>query len=517
MMVTQLYRWFAQSACRYPGHPALEVRRRCFTYADLQRCADYLACRLAATQRSPLRRVAVLATRSPTAYAGYLAVLSVGATVVPLNPAFPSARNVMTAELCGIDAVIADDDGVAQLDAVVNRTNAYPIDMSGDRWQAGLTTACHPGEARMAGAEDLAYILFTSGSTGRPKGVPIQHINICSYIEFNLHRYAVSPGSRWSQNSELTFDASVLEMFLAWGGGGTLVVPQRRDLLALTRFLGDEAITHTLIVPSAVSLACRMRALKENSLPALRYTLFGAEELTARQALAWRAAAPSSRIENLYGPTELTISCAAYELPADHSRWPSTSNHTIPIGTIYPHMEYRIIGEDGRQRNIGELYVRGIQRFPGYLLGADNIGRFYSIDDSGAAPFKDTTPLTSAQWYRTGDRVAVEGGQLVFLGRTDQQIKLHGHRVELGDVEAALRGHPDVVEVAVIFLPSGENSGSLLAAYTGARRCADELRRIAESALPPYMLPHKIVWVPQLPQGANGKLNRRKLAGMITE
>src|SRR5262249_18187281 len=147
--------------------------------------------------------------------------------------------------------------------------------------------------------------------------------------------------------------------------------------------------------------------------------------LTLDQARAWAAAAPASAVENLYGPTELTITCTAYRLPGDVERWPRTPNGTVPIGRPLPHPQAMVTAG-------GQLGVRGPQRFDGYLEPNDDEGRF--VDD----------------WYRTGDRVAWHDGELVHLGRTDEQVKIGGHRIEPGEVECALREHPAVDEAAVL-------------------------------------------------------------------
>ncbi len=346
---------------------------------------------------------------------------------------------------------------------------------------------------------DLAYILFTSGSTGTPKGVPVRHSNVIAYLDHVVPRYGTGPGSRMSQSFDLTFDPSVFDMFVAWTSGATLVVPDRRELLAVSEFVERRGITHWFSVPSVVSLAQRLRRLRPGCMPGLRWSLFAGEQLTLAQARAWRAAAPNSEIENIYGPTELTVTCTEFRLP--DGSWPDTANSTVPIGRVYPRLEHRILDE--------ELVVRGPQRFPGYLDPVDNAGRF--VDDDGVV-YDGSGPLTDAHWYRTGDRVARQDGELVHLGRLDQQVKVQGYRVELGEVEAALRALPGVEDAVVLAVPDRSGHIDLFAAYTGAATdCGDLLDRLRQR-LPAYMIPRTATALDALPLNANGKIDRRALA-----
>ncbi|MFC7588064.1 inositol monophosphatase family protein [Nonomuraea antimicrobica] len=353
-------------------------------------------------------------------------------------------------------------------------------------------------------------MLFTSGSTGRPKGVPIRHRNLSEYVAASLERYALTPECRVSQHYALTFDPSVLDMFLAWGSGATLVVPSREEELTPISFVNERGITHWSSVPSVISLARRMRTLTPGVLPGLQVSIFAGEQLTLDQATAWADAAPGSVIDNLYGPTELTITCTAYRLPSERSAWPRTPNGTVPIGRPLPHLEavVRASGEDGGE---GELCVRGSQRFPGYLDPRDDEHRFLK----GAPP--DLAEVAGrpadGDWYRTGDRVRWWEGELLHLGRIDDQVKVRGHRIEPGEIEGVLRGHDGVAEAAVVPVEAdGDGGVEIHAVYTGLQGLGDDLRAAVEAVLPPYMTPSGVHHVPAMPVNENGKTDRRRLA-----
>ncbi|MFQ6143697.1 AMP-binding protein [Streptomyces seoulensis] len=503
--------WFARTAAAFPAATALEIGDTRLTYAQLTALADHVAHGLLERGGSGAapRRVGLLTGRTVVAYAGYLAVHRVGAAVVPLGPAFPLARNARVSAAAQLDVILTDGscDHGADLPAPALTLTAGDL--------LALTATAPPDVPEPAtDPDDLAYLLFTSGSTGEPKGVPIRHGNVCAYLEQAVPHYGPGPGDRVSQTFDLTFDPSVLDLYAAWGTGATLVAATRGDLLRPVRFAAARALTHWNSVPSVISLAERLRALKPGSLPGLRRSMFCGEPLTLRQARAWARAAGNSTVDNAYGPTELTVTCTGHRLPRDLDAWPDTPNDTVPIGPLHPALEGRLLD--------GELCVRGPQRFAGYLDPADDAGRFLAPDGS---PYDPRTPLTQAHWYRTGDRVtapsaaAVDGPlppgtPLTHLGRVDQQVQVHGYRVELGEVEAALRNLPGVLDAVVVALPTPDGSVELAAAHTGAPGAGDprsELRR----RLPPYMVPARVTAVASLPLNANGKVDRAAVERLL--
>lgn len=500
-----MYGHFARTARRHPDALALEVGGAAYRYAELEALSGRLAGVLVAARGgAPPRRVGLLASRTVTAYAGYLAVQRLGATVVPLNPAFPTARNADIAERAGLDLVLAEDDGSgAGLPVPV-----VPVDAGGPDPRLARATA---PPVRPVPRDAICYILFTSGSTGTPKGVPVRHRNVAAYLEHVIPRYGLGVGSRLSQTFDLTFDLSVFDLFGAWASGGTVVVPGPHDLLAPARFVARERITHWFSVPSVVSLAGRLRGLTPGSMPDLRWSLFCGEPLTHRQAAAWRAAAPASVLENLYGPTELTLSCTQYRLPADGAGPAADPGETVSIGTPYPGLEHLVVDEAGRPAAEGELCVRGVQRFPGYLDPDDNRERFVEFADGVATVVREAAEPGEHLWYRTGDRVRTADGQLRHVGRLDQQVKVRGFRVELGEIEAELRRGPGVRDAVVVVTTGPGGDAALQAACTGDGVDTDRLLAALRERLPAYMVPEAVTCLAALPLNANGKTDRKDL------
>ncbi|TDC35561.1 D-alanine--poly(phosphoribitol) ligase [Kribbella albertanoniae] len=490
-----LYDWFRSSAERFPDLVALEVGEQRLTYAQLQQIvkavgADGLA------SVAP-RRVGLVARPTIATYAGYLAAQRLGAAVVPLSAGAPAAYVETLAELADLDAVIDAGPEPAPARSVAKLVlSGLTLHRSGRRQRANGSPE----------PDDLAYILFTSGSTGSPKGVPIRHRHLTEYIPYCVRRFDVQPGDRFAQTFELSFDPSVFAMFVAWAGGATVVVPDRDDILAPDTFVSRRAITHWFSVPSVISLAHRFGALRPVSMPGLRWSLFAGEQFTVQQAGTWAAAAPGSVIENLYGPTETSITCTGYQLPSDRDRWPRTSNHSVPIGQPHPHLEATVLGDAGPSAR-GELCIRGSQRFDGYLTPTENQGRFVRITPGRIERLAQAP--TAQDWYRTGDLVGWENGELVHLGRLDDQLKVRGHRVEPGQIEGTLRGLTGIENAVVV-----ESNGALHGFYTGHSRdpaaLLTELRRL----LPPYLVPISVRRLISFPTTANGKIDRHRLRAL---
>lgn len=499
-----LYRWFADSAERAPHAPALEIGQDMLTYGRLRERADAVATGILAANggRVP-RRVALLASRSLTAFAGYLAILRLGAVVVPLNPGHPVYRNELICGSVELDVLVADEHGVAQV-AELGATACAVLSWSDDDVRAAEVGKLPAADL---GPEGTAYLLYTSGSTGRPKGVPITHANLAAYVARNIARFNIGPGCRMSHTFDLTFDPSVFDLFVTWGGGATLVCPHRTELLTPVDHIVDRAITHWFSVPSVVSVGANLGNLPTGRPTMLRQSIFIGEQLTLGQAAAWRGIAPAARINNVYGPTELTVACTDYRLPDHPDQWPTTSNGTVPIGPVYEFLDHLVLDEDGHPAGEGELCVRGAQRFAGYLDPSDNPGRFMRRSGERYLPYDGTAPRPEF-YYRTGDRVRWENGELVHLSRLDHQVKIRGYRVELGEIEAVIARHEGVVQAVVVTVPAADDAPELVAFYTGAEVPGQRFVRWLRQYLPIHMVPRRLNHLAELPLNANGKVDR---------
>ncbi|MGI5467547.1 amino acid adenylation domain-containing protein [Streptomyces sp. CA-132043] len=506
---------FVTSARRHPDRTALDVRDTTLTYRQLDTASARLAAVLAGRLPGRPARVGLLAARSVAAYTGYLAALRLGAAVVPLNPSFPAARLRTIADMTDLDLIVADEYATGraeELAATGPDDRELPPLVTVTEAEAGDGEGEEPAPAVRVSPEDVAYILYTSGSTGRPRGVPVRHARVVPTLRWLLEYNAFAPESRVSQNVEISFDVAVFEIFAAWASGGALVVPGPNDVVRPSPYVNGKRITHWFCVPSVGSIAARTGALAPGSMPALEAVMFGGERLLAEQAEQWAAAAPAARLWNLYGPTEVAIVSAGQDLGGKGALLAAGTNGTLPIGEVPPHLEHVVLDESGEPAGTGELCLRGVQRFDGYLDPADNAGRFVAWSPGRAATVHDATqPLTRDLWYRTGDRVRREDGGLVHLGRLDHQVKVRGHRIELSEIDTTLARHPAVRDaVAVVHEHDGE--AELAAYYTGEATSQRELIAFLRELLPVYMIPRRFTQLRELPLNANGKVDRTAFA-----
>ena len=510
---------FARHASQAAAAPALVVGNVSRSYGELDATARRWAGRVSELAGGRAARVGVFAHRSEVAYTGILAALYSGGAFVPLNPTFPPARTRSMIQQAGLDAIIVDGRGATQLGDVLEGMTACPpivapsLDSCEAPTDARVLTRRDVAAAAPVPAlpdvlpEDVAYLLFTSGSTGTPKGVPVTHGNVRHFLEYVSRRYDVVPEDRFSQTFDQTFDLSVFDLFAAWENGACVCAMQPLDLLAPARFVSQQAVTIWFSVPSIPALMRKKNLLRPNSLPTLRWSLFCGEPLPRASAEAWQAAAPNSIVENLYGPTELTIACFQHRW--DPQRSPALCvNDLVPIGTPYDGLIEVVIDDDRRAvqpGDAGELCVSGPQTVPGYWNApAKTAEQFVELPLDGGS---------LARFYRTGDRVRrLAGGDYVYLGRIDHQIKVLGHRVELAEVDAALARQAGVAHAAAVGWPVHDGSAEGLVAFVSGHDIdGPRLTAAIRTVLPDYMTPRAIVVLDALPLNANGKIDRNAL------
>jgi amino acid adenylation domain-containing protein len=520
---------FLRQAATIPDALALHISDRSWTYAELDEKARIWAHALLTTLDRPATRVGVLGYRSEYSYAGVLAALFAGATFVPLNPTFPPARTRMMIELSNLDAILVEKRYLEHLQDALPAGHEPPLVLVLDAQEPVVGLAERVLTSREVNdfepLSDLppvlpfetAYLLFTSGSTGVPKGVPVMHSNVLHFLDVMMERYRLGPDDRLSQTSDQSFDLSVFDLFMAWEAGASAHVLSSIDLVAPTAFVNRQELTAWFSVPSIPALMRKMDLLRPNSLPTLRLSLFCGEPLPRETAEAWQATAPGSVVENLYGPTELTIACFAYRW--DPRRSPAECvNDLVPIGRPYPGLGAVVMGEDdaaARNGEPGELLVCGPQTVPGYWHAPEKTAeRFPRLPSLTAAADPQTT------FYATGDRVIRDAnGCYAFLGRTDDQIKTRGgYRVEPGEIESALRGFDGVVEAVAVGWPvEGGIVQGIVAFVSGNELSANAILASAQEQLPKYLIPGQVVIVDQMPLNANGKIDRKALVEELGE
>ncbi|QSQ26365.1 myxochelin non-ribosomal peptide synthetase MxcG [Pyxidicoccus parkwayensis] len=496
---------FTEHALAQPDAVAVEHGPYRMTYGELLQAALGVADRLISEGVWPDTPVAVMLPRGLDAVVAAWGVLLSGAGYLPMDPVGPASRT---------EAILTD----AAPDLVItSRHDLAP--------GTGPLAPGHLVVKRRAGvaAPDaqivkprLAYVIYTSGSTGQPNGVQIDRAALAHFVAGATHRYGVRSDDRVLQFAPLHFDASIEELFLTLCNGARLVLRTDEMLQSVPRLLeacAEHGIT-VLDLPTAFwhELAYSVSTGSARLPPSLRTVIIGGEAALPERVARWRATVgPSVQLLNTYGPTEATVVATVATLSgADEV---ASSSEEVPIGQPLPGV--RAVLLDAQERPAasgeeGELYLLGGGLARGYLgRGQLTASRFLTLD---ALPDKPRA-------YRTGDRVRLrEDGNLVFVGRVDDELKISGHRIDPAEVESVLLRHPRVREAAVV----GQSLDG------GARRlCAflvteppppstSELRQHVQSALPAPMVPGAFVRLERLPRTSTGKIDRAELRRMST-
>lgn len=481
------------SLTRHAARPAFVVRNDVTTYGALADDTLALAAQLAGDAPGP-GMVGFLCQRDQSAYRAVLAILLAGKGYVPLNPKLPLARLRHIALTAGLEAVVVGPGCealaqalLAELPGVAAIDPAAPGARAAD-WRLPAVTA-----------NDPAYLLFTSGSTGEPKGVAVAHGNLAAYLDFVTALYDYGPTDVHSQTFELTFDLSVHDMLCAWTTGGCLVRMSGAELLAPVRLVQRHAISSWFSVPSLAAMFAARGGLTPGCMPSLRVSLFCGEALPASLAATWAASAPDSVVENLYGPTEATIAITRYRW--EPMRSPDICRHGLaPIGAAFSGQRTLVVDEDERP-------LDGAARGMLWLGGSQVTGHYWRDAAITREKYRD---LDGATWYVTGDLVERDAdGCLHFLGRSDSQIKFHGYRIELAEIEHALREVAGTELAVVVPWPvEGTRIDGLTAAIEGQGDDAAILERL-RARLPAYMVPQAVRWFAPLPRNLSGKLDRK--------
>ncbi|MCC9738247.1 amino acid adenylation domain-containing protein [Streptomyces sp. MNU89] len=500
---------FESGVVRFSDRVAVTAEDGVLTYLELKRRSDLLAAELRAAGAGPGTLVALLVPRGARLLIGVLGILKAGAAYVPLDPGYPPERIAWTVEDSGAAVIVSAPEqagtiadsgaGLVLLDRLAPEPagGAEPL-------TEGTTTAGSP-----------AYVIYTSGSTGVPKGVPVEHHQVLRLFEVTRERFGFDENDVWTLCHSAAFDFSVWEM---WGallfGGRLVVVPLEtvRSPDALHELLRRERVTVLNQTPSAFGRLAAADARSPERLTSLRVVVFGGERLEPAMLRDWfeRHGDENPRLVNMYGLTEATVHASYRPLTVDDVDVHGAS----PIGHPLPGLVFHVLGDDGRpvaEGEPGELYIEGAGLARGYL-GRPDLNKERFVDHT--AP-----DGTVRRCYRTGDRiVALPGGGYGYLGRTDDQMKIRGYRVEPGEIEAVLLRHEAVSAAAVLPHDYGGSDVRVVAyVESGARAetLAPELGEAAGAALPPHMRPSAYVVLPELPLTRNGKVDKERLPAPV--
>ncbi|MFG2820069.1 amino acid adenylation domain-containing protein [Kitasatospora sp. NPDC048365] len=471
-----------------PADTALVCGEQRVTYAELDGMTGGLAAALTAAGVGPGRAVGVLVRRGTWSVAALGAIWRAGGVYVPLDPELPTQRLRFMAEEAELACLVADGatEGLAALlgPAVVRADTVLP-DPDGPRHTAD------PG--------DLAHIIFTSGSTGRPKAVGVEHRALASHVAAARARFGITAADRVLAFASFSFDASLDQLLPALTCGARVVVRPDEPWLPtqVPEVVARHGITVVNVPPTYwTELAFALDRRSAAALAGLRLLILGGEAVPVGALNAWRAAVPHVRVVNAYGPTETTVTATTHEVDGP-------VEDRLPIGRPLGARRVRVVDEQDEPAPVGvpgELLIGGDEVARGYLGRPALTAERFTPDPDG----------TGTRLYRTGDLVRwLPGGDLEYLGRRDDQVKLRGFRIELGEVEAVLREHPGVTAAAV---KVDGRTGQSLAGYVVADAFDPAaLRAWCAERLPHYAVPSDYVRLDALPVSASGKLDRNAL------
>ena len=497
-----LHHLFEQQVERTPDALALAGEGRQLSYRELNNRANQLAQRLIADGVKADALVALLVDRSPEMVVAILATLKAGGAYLPLDADYPDERLHFMLSDAGVKVVLTQP----HLRERVPQTQAQVICL--DQESLGSEFADNPQVEMFP--QHLAYVIYTSGSTGQPKGVAIPHAAISNHMLWMQQRLPLRATDAVLQKTPFSFDASVWEFFAPLLCGARLVMARpggQHDAAYLIDTIRTGAVTVLQVVPTLL----RMLVEAENfgQCVKLRRLFCGGEALEAELVERVRRVLPATQIYNLYGPTEASIDASFWECttPAGEALG------QVTIGTPVANTQFYVLDERQQLEPIGvagELYIGGAGLARGYIGRADLTAERFVPN-----PFSKN----GERLYRTGDQVRHQlNGEVQYLGRLDDQVKVRGFRIELGEIEAATLGHPGVHAAAVIARAGAGGEQQLICYVVEADEAGTEsgefignLREHLRNRLPDYMLPVRFVRMKRFPLQPNGKVDRRAL------
>lgn len=491
----RVHRYFEHQAAATPDAPAVRFGDAHLSYQELNQQANRLAHALIRQGVKADAPVGLFVDRSASLAVAVLGVLKAGGAYVPLDRAYPSERLAWMLENSRAPIIVTQHRHIQELPphqaqvVCLDELPASPI-------------AGNP--AVDESLDPLAYVIYTSGSTGRPKGVAMSHRPLVNLVHWQKSVLPLEAGAPVVQFAPISFDVSFQEMFTTWAQGGCLhfITGQTRlDPRLLGRYIDDHAIQR-LFLPF-VALRQFAESAADLAMPSLKRIITAGEQLIITDSVrAFFASHPGCRLHNHYGPTETHV-VTSHDLSDDPARWPALP----PIGR--PVWNTQILLLDDSKFPVlpgqtGEIYVGGDALARGYLHQPDLSAQRFISD-----------PATGRRLYKTGDLARLNAeGELEFLGRADDQIKFRGYRIETGEIEAVLGGHPKVRQ-AVVILREDRPGDKRLAAYLVSdedhARIVPEVRELIARRLPEYMAPQSYVVLDKLPATPSGKVDRRAL------
>ncbi|WP_436866196.1 non-ribosomal peptide synthase/polyketide synthase [Bacillus fungorum] len=488
---------FETRVAQSPDAVALIYGNRQLTYREVNKLANQLAYHLRERGVEANQLVGIMAERSLEMVIGIFAILKAGGAYLPIDPHLPEERIQYMLKDSGVKLLLTQEiwqKHVAFAGEVLN--------LEDEKLYQGDATDLKP----LSKLNDLAYVIYTSGSTGKPKGVMVTQRNVLHILYALEQLYPFNESDVYLLKTPFTFDVSVSELFGWIQGGGKLAIlePQaEKDPVRLFEAIKDYQVTHVNFVPSM--LHSFLESLKDKlprKLPALRYVFSAGEALKKETVKTFFELFEGVRLENLYGPTEITIYASHFSVEE------MQRESSIPIGKPLPNTKAYVVDENLQLQPLGvpgELCISGLGVTKGYL----------NREGLTEEKFVPVPWAVDERMYRTGDLVRwLPNGDLEYLGRMDDQVKLRGFRIELGEIQATLESHAAVRE-SVVVVREDQLQDQRLVAYIVVQPnqalATSELRHFLKRKLPEYMVPSVFVTLDEMPLSPSGKVDRKAL------
>ena len=514
----QLFKRMKESA----HQSALEVDGRIISYKELIEKAMLVASGLIANGATN-ETIGLVGQRKASSYIGLLGVMFAGCNFTPINPKYNNSRIKSMLDGSKIRYLVGDSSDLSQLDPLILKSIKAQILPEGKAQDSSsfnfideqmLASYKALPSPRPYNDGDLAYINYTSGSTGLPKGVMISHCSLKAFLRNMLKIYQLEPGFRASQAFDLSFDPSVSDIFFTWLAGGSLCVVPENEMLVPSDFIIREKITFWNSVPSIANFMLKTGNLKPGSFPTLTHSMFCGEQFPVDIAKAWRQAAPNSTIENLYGPTETTIYISRYSY-SKKDEDQSFKNGIVPIGLPLDEHQVALINDKSERitgAEKGEIIFSGPQLAKGYLNDQDKT--------DGSFVFFDWDKLGRV-WYKTGDLGFFNcNNDLECTGRIDNQIKISGRRIEIGEIESALSNFDKTKDAVVVPLRNESEIVIGCAAFILTNLSSEdvnEIRKKSAKFLDSIFFPKKMFFIEDFPRSQSGKIDRKTLVELAKQ
>jgi len=494
MNFTDILNKIVNSTAQYSHRNAFCIAEKYITYNEFSQSISNIRNKISKIDDTE-KVIGVITNDDLDTYSTLIALWLEGRAYVPINPLNPIERNL---------SIIKQANVKSLFNSSIETENLYKTKII-------YTSKLQKTQINLSFKEsldnELAYILFTSGSTGVPKGVPITRGNLASFMDsVEAMQMDFSENDRFLQMFDLTFDLSVWSFLQPLCVGATIYTIPQGEIKYMYAYslLEEHDITVALMVPSMLSFLRPF--LEDVELPKLRYSLFCGEALHADTTIEWSKSVRNARIFNVYGPTEATIFCTQYEVERDKKI--IANNGIVSIGKQMKNIVCEIIDENNKPVKVGEkgeLCLSGTQLTYGYLDN-ENLNKTAFIK------------IGNKIYYKTGDLCYIDENKLfMYCGRTDNQIKIQGYRVELSEIEYNIREYNKSSNVAAVATNFENGTSEIHVFVDNINANSNDIISFTKEKLPAYMVPKKVHIIKEFPLNSNGKIDRKELQKMVTD